>query len=107
MLLSTFVVRRAPQNPAVIVTACTGILCSFAYGDLSKNSTPSSFQSALGALAPACQVAPSNPRAGTTLTAAADTAAPTNSRRVNFAFFAMLASPDPPIVLPQCLSLPF
>src|SRR5208282_1785775 len=97
MLFSTFVSRRAPQNPCVIVTACTGMLCSLAYGDFSTKSTPSSFQSALAALAPPLQAAPNSPCIGTELSVAADTAAPTNSRRDNFGLLAILASPEPPL----------
>src|SRR5713226_9243446 len=40
MLAFTFVSRRGDQNPASIVTACTGTLCSFAYGDLARFRIP-------------------------------------------------------------------
>jgi hypothetical protein len=42
MLDSTFVFRRFDQNPSSIVTARTGTLCSFAYGDFVRFSTPCS-----------------------------------------------------------------
>src|SRR4029077_2178450 len=44
MLLVTFVSRRGDQNPASIVTACTGTLRSFAYGDFAKLRIPSARQ---------------------------------------------------------------
>src|SRR5579872_1122119 len=100
MLFSTFVSRRAPQNPCVMVTACTGMLCSLAYGDLSTKSTPSSFQSAVAALAAPPPVAPNKLRTGTELTRAADAAAPTNSRRDNFDLLAILASQEQPVQFP-------
>src|ERR1700732_1191669 len=40
MLALTFVSRRGDQNPLSIVTACTGTLRSFAYGDFAKFKTP-------------------------------------------------------------------
>src|SRR5216683_5585907 len=40
MLLVTLISRRGDQNPASIVTACTGTLCSFAYGDLARFRIP-------------------------------------------------------------------
>src|SRR5215470_15282151 len=46
MLFSTFVRRRAPQKPEVIVTACTGTFRSLAWGDLARFKTPWSFGSA-------------------------------------------------------------
>src|SRR6266852_262155 len=44
ILAVTFVSRRGDQNPASIVTACTGTLRSFAYGDLAKFRIPWSRQ---------------------------------------------------------------
>src|SRR6266436_1503201 len=44
MLLVTLVSRRGDQNPVSIVTARTGTLCSFAYGDLAKFRIPWSRQ---------------------------------------------------------------
>src|SRR5580704_15822772 len=40
MLLSIFVLRRLDQKPSSIVTARTGTLCNFAYGELAKLRTP-------------------------------------------------------------------
>src|ERR1700746_2699526 len=44
MLEFMLVSRRGDQNPASIVTACTGTLRSFAYGDLAKFRMPWSRQ---------------------------------------------------------------
>jgi len=40
MLLVTFVSRRGDQIPPQIITACTGTLRSFAYGDFAKLRIP-------------------------------------------------------------------
>src|SRR5580692_3614316 len=40
MLLSTLVLRRFDQNPSSMVTARTGTLCNFAYGEFAKFRTP-------------------------------------------------------------------
>src|SRR5271163_4935700 len=92
MLLSTLVSRRAPQNPSVIVTACTGMLCNLAYGDLSTKRTPSSFQAGSAALGLPPQDEPKKFGIGTELTVAADNAAPTNSLRDNRDRFDIFAS---------------
>ena len=40
MLRSTLVLRRFDQNPSSIVTARTGTLCNFAYGEFAVLITP-------------------------------------------------------------------
>src|SRR5580704_17221541 len=81
MLLVTLTSRRAPQKPAVMVTACTGMLRSLAYGDLSTNRTPSSFQDELDASGLCGFAGVRNLSTGIAVIAAAEIAEPTNSRR--------------------------
>src|SRR5882757_7063797 len=44
MLFSTLILRRLDQKPSVMVTARTGTLRSFAYGEFTRFSTPWSLQ---------------------------------------------------------------
>src|SRR6266446_5896890 len=93
-LLVTFVSRRGDQNPASIVTACTGTLRSLAYGDFAKFRIPWSRQDgdAAGA-AESCARAPRPPAnplnsfcaPGSTEIAEADIAEATNFLREYFA----------------------
>src|SRR5450755_4383887 len=81
MLLFTFVSRRAPQKPEPIVTACTGMLCNLAKGDLLRKRTPSSFQAGADPSAADSILKLSKVLNGMALTVAAEMADPTNSRR--------------------------
>src|SRR5277367_3315646 len=81
ILLLTLTSRRAPQKPDVMVTACTGMLWSLAYGDLSTNRTPSSFQDGPDASGLCCCAGVRNLSTGTAEIAATEIAEPTNSRR--------------------------
>jgi hypothetical protein len=95
MLALTFVSRRGDQNPASIVTACTGTLCSFALGDLAKFRIPWSRQAGVaGRVTDSCPSLPeatANPlrsfgAPGKTEIAEADIAEVTNFLREHFFF---------------------
>src|ERR1017187_7680101 len=92
MLLSMLIRRRAPQNPCVMVTACTGTLRSFANGDLSTNRTPSSLQSGLDAFESCKNEEGRELCTGQPATAAAEMAEPTNWRRENREYWDILTS---------------
>src|ERR1700682_1369432 len=105
MLAFTFVSRRGDQNPASIVTACTGTLCSFAYGEFARFRMPWSRQA--GVVVSATESCSRPPRApvnpikrfgapGSTEIAEADIAEATNFLREYFCFPFMVALPTQP-----------
>src|SRR4029077_6847563 len=94
MLFATLVWRRAPQNPSVIVTACTGTLCSLAYGDLSTKSTPSSFQLRSDEPGPLCPEKAISLWSGREPIAVTEIAEPTNARRDICDLLVMLSSSE-------------
>src|SRR6266567_5086541 len=80
MLRSTLVFRRLDQKPSSIVTAWTGTLCNFAYGEFATLMTPWSCQAIRALVAPPRSNAPrtraaspnANERAGVASTEAAE-----------------------------------
>src|SRR5690242_8323951 len=103
MLLVTFVSRRGDQNPASIVTACTGTLRSLAYGDFAKFRIPWSRQGgdAVSAAESCSRVPrpPANPlnsfcAPGSMEIAEVDTAEATNFLREYFPFTIMARLPS-------------
>src|SRR6266404_1961726 len=104
MLAFTLVSRRGDQNHASIVTAWTGTLCSFAYGDFARFRMPCSRQVGLpvsetgfcsSSRVPIAPVnSPKNPREpGKTEIAEAETADDTNFRRENLCCMPMIVPP--------------
>src|SRR6266849_4583249 len=100
MLVLTLVSRRGDQKPLSMVTACTGTLCSLAWGDSARFRIPWSRQAGLLVCATeSCSCAPmaaSKPcksfcAPGSTEMAEADTAEATNSLREYFCLAFMVA----------------
>src|SRR6266478_2504971 len=102
MLELTLVLRRGDQKPLSIVTACTGTLCSLAWGDFARLRIPWSRQAGvMVSSAEFCSRAPTaraNPLRsfcdpGSTEMAEADTAEATNFLREYFCLAFMVALP--------------